>query len=363
MAELDEQVRIEDSSLDDEQKEEDGKEPPAQPPQANIVEAFQHFACLYIKYVQMMKKLERCYDAIVHPQKRMDVKVVLELVLRRLLELQHLLVKWNPPSPSLRPPPTLPEVPFPWDYVNLDDILVDLKLPPETLDIPIPRYIRQDYATEQVARDKLVAGYCLVKTNHMTPVPLEEERHVNSPTTDMTLDKAIEILQRNERGRQGKARGVLVRELRLDQKRNSGFAMGAVGGALAEEPLDTDLETAAGNIQRVWRGRMARAAALKDREEELIYIGMKPRPTEGDEYSRLEMSLSIALRKRRQEQAENAEAYTKALDDLRYVVLEEEGPEIREALREERTSWVANKIALDKFPEDLNDFYSEKVLY
>jgi hypothetical protein len=28
-----------------------------QPPQASIVEAFQHFACLYIKYLQIYKKV------------------------------------------------------------------------------------------------------------------------------------------------------------------------------------------------------------------------------------------------------------------------------------------------------------------
>lgn len=39
------------------------------------MEAFQHFACLYIKYVQIFKRLEMCYDAMVHPQKRIDVKV------------------------------------------------------------------------------------------------------------------------------------------------------------------------------------------------------------------------------------------------------------------------------------------------
>lgn len=53
----------------------EGDEPPPPPPQATILEAFQHFACLYIKYIQIYKRLEMCYDAMVHPQKRIDVKV------------------------------------------------------------------------------------------------------------------------------------------------------------------------------------------------------------------------------------------------------------------------------------------------
>lgn len=65
--------------------------------------------------------------------------MVLELVIRRVLELKHELVKWNPPNADLRFPPPVPEEAFPWVYVNLDDILVDLKLSPDTLDVTIPR--------------------------------------------------------------------------------------------------------------------------------------------------------------------------------------------------------------------------------
>lgn len=68
---IDSKVHIEDNTLD----VAEGDEPPPPPPQATIMEAFQHFACLYIKYVQIFKRLEMCYDAMVHPQKRIDVKV------------------------------------------------------------------------------------------------------------------------------------------------------------------------------------------------------------------------------------------------------------------------------------------------
>lgn len=65
--------------------------------------------------------------------------MVLELVIRRVLELKHELVKWNPPNADVRLPAPAPEEAFPWDFVNLDDILVDLKLSPDTLDITVPR--------------------------------------------------------------------------------------------------------------------------------------------------------------------------------------------------------------------------------
>jgi hypothetical protein len=71
MAELNEQVHIEDHTMGIPE----GVEPPPPPPQVPILGAYQHYACLYIKYMQIFKRMEECYDAMVHPQKRLDVKL------------------------------------------------------------------------------------------------------------------------------------------------------------------------------------------------------------------------------------------------------------------------------------------------
>lgn len=76
--------------------------PAAPGPQISVVEAFQHYACLYINYMRIFARLEACYDSMVHPQKRIDVKLSLELVIRRVVELKHMLVKWNLPNPDVR---------------------------------------------------------------------------------------------------------------------------------------------------------------------------------------------------------------------------------------------------------------------
>ena len=63
MAALTEQVHLEDPSISSATSE-----VPAAP-QASITQAFQHYSCLYIKYLQIFKRLENCYDSMVHPQK------------------------------------------------------------------------------------------------------------------------------------------------------------------------------------------------------------------------------------------------------------------------------------------------------
>lgn len=184
----------------------------SQPEQLTPQEYFQHNAAAYVRYLQIFRNLEECYDAMVHPQKRQDVKEVLETVIRRVVVLKHRLVKWNPPNPDVGTMQT-----FPWEYVNLDDLLVDLKLPPETLEVPIPRYFTEDDDKRLGTRDKLVHGYTTLKLG-VERVTLEEEGKEDDIGMDMTADEAIAIIQRNERGRQGTQRAAMTKEVREEEK-------------------------------------------------------------------------------------------------------------------------------------------------
>ena len=56
------------------------------PATTDEAERFQQHATLYIKYLQIFRRLEESYDQMVHPQKRMDIKKALEAVMGRLLE-------------------------------------------------------------------------------------------------------------------------------------------------------------------------------------------------------------------------------------------------------------------------------------
>lgn len=67
---------------------------------------------------------------MVHPQKRIFIKKILESTICRICELKKELVMWNPRPGSL--------------YVHLDQLLFDLKYDPSILEIPVPRYFRED---------------------------------------------------------------------------------------------------------------------------------------------------------------------------------------------------------------------------
>lgn len=82
-------------------------------PQKNQVFIFQMLATFYIKYVQIFRNLENVYDQIVHPQKRILIRKILDAVMGRILELKNEMVELE-----------LTE------FHYFDDILQDLKLEP-----------------------------------------------------------------------------------------------------------------------------------------------------------------------------------------------------------------------------------------
>jgi hypothetical protein len=204
---------------------------------------------------------------MLQPQKRVNVKLVMEVVMTRILDLKEKLVKWNPVHPDLMGQSASLQNPFPWEYVQLDDILVDLKLPPETLTLPIPRYFTEESIGEQQARDKLVVALMQHRLG-LDTVPVEELNDINKPLLQFTLEEAVEVLQRNERGRQGMNRAMLIKQLREEEMQRKLHHIKSAN-------REVDPEVAASNIQRLFRGHASRAAAVQDRDEELAFIGMR----------------------------------------------------------------------------------------
>ena len=111
-------------------------------------DAFQHFACLYLRYLSIYRKLEDCYDQMIHPQKRQDLKFILEVVMARITQVKAQCVKFGPDGRAT-------------DYLNLENYLLDLKLGPEALEIPIPRYFKEKSDNDEANKKRDVLEKCL----------------------------------------------------------------------------------------------------------------------------------------------------------------------------------------------------------
>lgn len=143
------------------------------------------------------------------------------------------------------------------DFLNFNDLLLDLNLSPDALRIPIPRHLYEERADDIEAR----------KSN----LTVHKAKAFPSASTlfpDLTINDAITILQKAERGRQGKLRAKYMRDLRLEAQREK-MMIANVDGQVGE------VDRAVLSIQRVYRGFRARNRVKSLRNEDLIFLGMQ----------------------------------------------------------------------------------------
>lgn len=357
MADLQEQVHLEDETIEmnlDQRAvfQKDNSEGKTSGPPVDQMDAFQHYACLYIKYLQIFRSLDAAFDNLVHPQKRIDLRLVVDSVMARVVELKHILVYWNNTGgDNGRNPDVKQDQPFAWEYVHMDDLLVDLKLPPKTLEVPVPTYFVEQREEQHNRRDRLIEGYSNLKLG-VAKIAIEEDPFADEGGDgDFSLEEAIEILQRNERGRQGRQRAILVQELREEEKQRRLYE--------SKEHEEMDPELAATQLQRVYRGYLSRREAERDRDAELVFIGM--RPSENTRIKELENELARARLKRKDEQKENRVEFDDALVGQHDIVRDEEGPLMKDEMMNERREWFTKELAQGSdFPEDLTGFYLMK---
>merc|ERR1711975_157245 len=271
-------------------------EPGSQEEEEMREEQFQQKAAMYIRYIQVYKNLEDCYDQMIHPQKREDIKAALENCIGQLVNTKYDLV-----------------VNQKTDYVCLDDIIVDLKLTPDALEMKVPRYFRDDREAEIKKREELM-NTLLVRFD----IPPEEtDNKVELPTRN----EAILCIQRNERARQSRQRATFMKQLREHE------AIALAGGA--PEPTEKmprmDTEMAALVIQKIFRGYKTRLASIRADKQELIFLRMATDDLDGEDYA--EQLEKETRQRRKHKKKENLQLY------------EEEGPEIKENISTEVSSW------------------------
>uniref|UniRef100_F6V6L4 Uncharacterized protein n=1 Tax=Ciona intestinalis TaxID=7719 RepID=F6V6L4_CIOIN len=297
------------------------QEVPAEPPkpEKDRLTVFQKLATLYIKYVQIFRKLESSYDQIVHPQKRRILRQVLDGTMGRLLEVKDEMVNLE----------------FS-EFHYFDDILSDLKLTPNDIEIPIPKYFL--YERKKVLQDReQLLGKILSK---MGPAVKDSDREAKK----MSFEEAIRLVQIHERARQGRLRAKFMREIRLEEEREK---LAAQRGA---PTLDPDL--AATRIQKIWKGFVQRKVTRREREEEMVFIGMVP----GKEVKTKKITPQAFAEKteadRHITQEENEVEYQQALVTIKEKIRQVEGPDIKETMQDQIRQWfIECRDATGKFPD------------
>uniref|UniRef100_A0A2K5HRZ6 ATPase AAA-type core domain-containing protein n=1 Tax=Colobus angolensis palliatus TaxID=336983 RepID=A0A2K5HRZ6_COLAP len=274
-------------------------------PQRNQVFIFQTLATFYIKYVQIFRNLENVYDQIVHPQKRILIRKVLDGVMGRILELKNEMVELE-----------LTE------FHYFDDILQDLKLAPQQLDIPIPKYFLKEKLEVIKGREKILAQILAdsgIDTSDM-----------KYPVKSIPLDQAVKLIQIAERARQGRLRALFMKQIYLQEYRAK------QSKTLGKKVTDT--WAAALCIQKVWRRFRQCKKTEKLREEEMIFLGMNPPPL-FNEVSATVIQAEKVDRLRNEVQMKHEEDYREALVTIKNDLKLIEGLDIKENLQDQIRHW------------------------
>ncbi|XP_037017403.2 dynein regulatory complex protein 11 isoform X2 [Artibeus jamaicensis] len=290
----------------------------AEPPRSEVF-IFQMLATFYIKYVQIFRNLEDAYDQMVHPQKRTLIRKVLDGVMGRILELKNEMVELEL-----------------GEFHYFDNILQDLKLTPQQLDIPIPKYFLKEKVEVIKEREKILAQI-LVDSGVGRP---EVEK---SPARTMPLEEAVKAIQTAERARQGRLRALFMKHIFLQEFK-------AVQSRILGERV-ADVGAAALRIQKVWRGFRQCKRTKLEREEEMVFLGMHP-PQLLDEVSDAMIQAQKVTCLRSAVQSKHENNYRQALVTIKDELKLTEGPDIKENLQDQIRRWfIECRNLTGNFPE------------
>ncbi|XP_026882038.2 dynein regulatory complex protein 11 [Electrophorus electricus] len=293
--------------------------PESSRPERDRVVFFQRLASLYVRYTQIFRRLEEAYDQIAHPQKRRLIRGLLDATMGRVLELKNEMV----------------EKEFS-EFHYMDDVILDLKLTPEDLEIPIPRYFLSEQSKVQRDRQQMLSRILDLMATAEKPKPADEGRA-------LSLEEAVKMIQVTERARQGRLRAKFMREIQRDEERQK--------RAKHQDLSVANTDQAAVRIQKVWKGFIQRKKTKQEREEEMIFLGMAMEPGLSQPCPAAVLAEANKAR-RRARQEEHEEDFQKALVFITSSLRETEGPDMRETMKDQIRQWfIECHDATGSFPD------------
>ncbi|NWH17210.1 DRC11 protein, partial [Grus americana] len=277
-------------------------------PEKDRVKVFKMLATSYIKYMQIFRNLETAHDQLVHRQKRAVIRQVLDGVIGRILEVKKEMVELENS-----------------EFHYIDNILEDLKLLPEDIEVPIPRYFIKEKLEVLQQREKI-----------LDQILLNTGLQIQKPLKAMTFEEAIKAIQVAERARQGRCRAAFMKQIYLEEKRERQTKL--------QVQMGPNPDAAATRIQKVWRGYIQRKKTVKMREEEMIFLGMSlPPHLKATSVSQMYAGQVNALRSEAQERHE---------EDIKDKLREMEGLNIKETLQDQiGQCFIECRHIIGKFPD------------
>ena len=280
---------------------------------------YSHFACLYVRYVSLYRRLEECEAQLVLPPQREFIRSVALNVLVRMCELRNFLIFLHP-RPGCR-------------FPTVEDAVLALGL--SSVDYGPPRFLRDptriDILNRTILHWQRVFNLSLSET-----VLASRPGNIKPP---LSLEQAVRLIQRNERGRLGILRATSLRVWRKAGGSNDD----------AEKLRECIAKIVAG-----WRGVLSRRMLINLKQNEYRFLGMAPSVAEKNSTSQ---DISLATKFRQETEKKNWE--NRKIQDLERFRLNF-GPEKKREMINERMQWIWDvRGTTGCFPSKIPDFYKK----
>lgn len=238
------------------------------------------------------------------------------------------------------------------DFINLDELLMDLKVLPKELEFQLPTYFREDdpnKAREErnQAIDKLLVQF------HETSLP-EEEVLEDKFVLEANLETAVRIIQKNERGRQG-----IEFALKLKYKKKEELKKKKQLQQNSEISDDNTREEAIMVVQKYYRGYKAREYVDKLRQDEFEFLGMKKplldpfNKEQTEKFNKIKQEMKY-------NKIEHEKEYQEELKRQKELIKKNYGPDIQEDMLQKRREWIEkyrDMYDFQKLPANIEEFY------
>ncbi|XP_068220350.1 IQ and AAA domain-containing protein 1-like [Palaemon carinicauda] len=266
----------------------------------------------YVRYLSIARRLDTCYDLLLHPQKRLLLRRLLDNTLGRVCELKHEMV-----AQDLS------------DIQHCDNIMSELSLTPDDLVVPIPAYIRRDRLNMITQHNNLIDD-CLRRAG--LEATSEDE------LSPLSILEAILLVQKHERAKQGRAKADHRRDLLARQERDRGRGRQQVS-----------LEVAVVRLQAFTRGMLARKNVRQMRYDEEIFLGLRPDPA-------LDRSWDGKLQKVKESRYELQEMRQRDFElttkRIQTKIIYEDGTQLLTTMEDKIRAWMfEKKHETGKFPD------------
>ncbi|CAF0820478.1 unnamed protein product [Rotaria sordida] len=279
---------------------------------------------LFIKYNDIMKKLDEIYQTLIHPQKRLIIRILLDGIVGRLIELKQEMIKFDC-----------------CEYTYFEDLALDQNKTLDDLCIEIPRYFTEDRFksieqrnhTIRMILDRLEQSKndLSIKSSFDSLLTLK-----NYQTNIIPLATVIHVLQAHERARQGRIHAYFMRQMKNELKIKE---MKSIN--------DNNIEDSCLIIQTIWRQKYAEKLFDRKKIENEKLLGMiLPR-------RKLSINNSIDSRdkKRRDLQLQYHQEFDEASNYIKQKIRQYEETEVKSRIEHVLIQWLLESRQLyGQFP-------------